>query len=297
MLYPARKIQSTMNYILIDSQRLTALQQCPQLYQYKYELNKRTLGNKPHFEIGHIYHKMLKLHYTELKYRSRWHQSNFNYEKLIELDLKVGNHFAIRSNIEVEEIGKIETIWNEYSSYYENDPLLKYETVGTEIYFAKPCGEPFEFQDESYQVVCEGRIDWILRDGDRLIVVDHKHESSKRTFSAIRNQFLIYPWATGARLLIVNVIGTQTSLKPENKFYRVSFNYPNEVIEEFERDVIYYAKEYLKYKSINYFPRHHNSCDTYGICDFERVCFAPNDLRELRLDRDYGHFNWNVFEG
>lgn len=286
-----------MNYILIDSQRLTSIQQCPQLFQYKYEMNLRSSEIKTYFEVGQIYHKMAKNHYSELKYRDRWHRNGFDYDKLVQLDLKIGEYFAIRSNAEIEDIQHVETIWNEYSDYYRSDPLTRHETVGIEIYFAKECGSPFEFEGNEYQVVCEGRIDWIVKDGDRLIVIDHKHESSKRAFSAIRNQFLIYPWATGARMLIVNVIGTQKSKKPADKFYRTTFNYSNEVVEEFERDLIYYAKEYLKYKSMNYFPRHHNSCDTYGICDFERICFAPPELRAVRLERDYRHFKWNVFEG
>ena len=69
------------------------------------------------------------------------------------------------------------------------------------------------------------------------------------------------------------------------------------MVEEFENDVIHFAKQYLKYKHEGYFPHHHSACDTYGICDFERICYASIDRREDILEREYKTFHWDVFEG
>lgn len=286
-----------MNYILIDSQRLSSIQNCPQKFEYQYEKNLRSIEVKPYFETGHIYHKMLKTYYSVLKYRDRWNLTEFNYDKLVEITIKIGEYFAIRGNAEIETIEQITNNWRDYTEYYRNDPILKYDIVAVEVYFAKQLDNPFEFNGEEYQVVIEGRIDLIYNEDGRIINIDHKHESAKRPFSAIRNQFLIYPLATGARTLLVNVIGTQKTKKPNEKFYRIPFSYTDSMIEEFKSDVIYYAKQYLTYKYTGYWPRNRNACDTYGICDFERICYAPPDLRGIRLEREYNYFKWDVFEG
>lgn len=287
-----------MNYILMDASRLNMLQVCPQKFKYIYEDNLRRINEKPYFEKGTLLHKMFHVYYGCLKYRQRWYLTEFNYNKLIELCIKVGEFFGVRGNIEIEELESIVNSFRQYSEFYKNDiEFTKNEIVCLEQYFAKPLLEPFEFENEEYQIVLEGRIDLIyLNDEGKPVVVDYKSESRKGTFSSIRNQFLVYPWSSGSRKLTVNVIGLQKSLKPEDKFYRKSFQYTDELIEEFEIDVLYNAQQYLKYKSTNYWPRNRCSCDIYGICDFESICSSVGDLRSIRLERDFKKFKWDVFK-
>ena len=61
-------MNDNLNYILIDSTRLTSLQICPQKFKYSFMDNLRSIENKDYFEVGSLYHIMLKTHYSVLKY-------------------------------------------------------------------------------------------------------------------------------------------------------------------------------------------------------------------------------------
>lgn len=290
-------MNDNLNYILIDSTRLTSLQICPQKFKYSFIDNLRSIEGKDYFEIGSLYHLMLKTHYAILKYRSRW-PVEFSYDKLVEICIKILEHFAVRGKIPLEEIQKIEHIWRQYTDYYRDDDYLAESNIlFLEQYFAKPLLKPFEYSGKYYQVILEGIIDLAYKDSSGLlIVVEHKHQSVKSPFANTRNQFLLYPWATDSLNLTINIIGTQKTVSPEKKFYRTSFSYTKDMIEEFEQDTLYFAKQYLEYRTTNFWPKNRNSCDTYGLCEFQMVCGVPAELRPVRLERDYVKYEWNAFK-
>ena len=289
-------MNDNLNYILIDATRLTSLQICPQKFKYSFMDNLRTIENKDYFEVGTLYHLMLKTHYSVLKYQSRF-PSNFYYDKLIEIELRIMEHFAVRGKVSVEKIKEIEFIWRQYTDYYKNDDYFnKMNILFLEQYFARPLLQPFEYKKEYYQVILEGVIDLAYQDNaGQLVVVDHKHQAIKSPFANTRNQFLLYPWATDSLNLTINILGTQKTVAPEKKFYRTSFSYTKDMIEEFEQDALYFAKQYLEYRISEYWPKNRNSCDTYGLCEFQKVCGVPRELRSVRLERDYVKYEWSAF--
>lgn len=288
-----------MNYILIDATRITTIQNCPQKFQYLFEYNKRRITEKSYFEKGTILHKMLRVYYASLKYRQRWYLTEFNYDKLVQLCVRVGEYFGIRGNIEISDLEIITNAFNQYCEYYRHDSsFTKNRILYLEQYFARPLLEPFTFEGQEYQVVVEGRIDLnYLDENNNQVVVDYKSESRTGSFSLLRNQFQTYPWATGARILTVNVIGLQKTVAPEKKFYRKTFNYSDALIHEFELNTLHHCKQYLIYKANNYFPKNYSACDTYGICEFEGICSAPDeDLKQIRWERDFKESKWDVFQ-
>lgn len=285
-----------MQYILFDSQRLSSLQSCPQKFEYSFERNLTRIDTPKYFDIGTIIHRAMKLYYATLKYKERWFGS-YGYDSLVRTCIKVAEYWGLQLLMPPPDIQDVVKILNQYFEYYRNDPSLANEILGCEQYFANPCGSSFMFEGEEYQVVIEGRIDLIFidRTNGLPIIWDHKHESQKREFSQLSNQFMIYPWATGAKNLVVNVIGTQKTKEPNEKFYRKQFQYDEDLIAEFEKDVIEEGKRYLEYRHNKKFPRYRSSCNTYGICEFERVCSVGPELREMRLERDFKKRVWSPF--
>lgn len=272
-----------MKYILFDSSRLNTLLTCPQKYEYTYEKNLRQEETESYLSIGSMIHLMLKTYYNTLKYRDRY-IGTYKYEQLVESCIKIGEWYGIRNKISPDNIIHICNVMREYFEFYKSDPLMSEEIIGCEQYFALPLGNSLNYQDEDYQVILEGRIDLILMNKEgELRILDHKHESARRPFSRLRNQFLIYCLATETKKFTVNVIGTQKSKC--DRFYRNTYYYDKDVITEFANDLSEVGKEYLQYKLSKKFPRHRNACDIYGICMFEKICSVSTELRETRLQQ------------
>lgn len=127
------------------------------------------------------------------------------------------------------------------------------------------------------RVILEGRIDLAATVDSYGIIVDHKSEEKKNYYTRRDNQFLLYAWATGISTVVVNVIGLQKTLKPEEKFRRIPFTYFKHDIEEWEEATTVKVLRLIKAIDQNYFERNIEQCKW---CSYQKICDANPNARK-----------------
>jgi hypothetical protein len=87
--------------------------------------------------------------------------------------------------------------------------------------------------------------------------------------------------------MIKNIVGFQTTLKPEEKFLRPPISYTTERLMEWQSEILpYYGKLLLMYAETGYFPPNFDHCEgKYGQCSFVKVCEANPDDREAEIKK------------
>jgi hypothetical protein len=167
----------------------------------------------------------------------------------------------------------------QYLEYYRNDhwvPLFV-ETVKGEILY----------EDEEIRILWKSKLDLVVDSNQGIYPVDHKTMKQNRTTKSTQsNQFKGQCIIMRTNRVLVNKVGFQKTLKPEEKFIRVPITYSNARLMEWQSQTLpYYAKLLLMYSETGYFPPQLGSCEgTYGDCMYlEHVCEEDPDNRERQL--------------
>jgi hypothetical protein len=89
--------------------------------------------------------------------------------------------------------------------------------------------------------------------------------------------------------MIVNKIGFQTTLKPEEKFQRVMIPYTADRLLEWQSQTLpHYAYMYLNYIETGYWPQNFTHCETkYGDCIMVPHCEANPNMRAEVVNMNY----------
>jgi len=153
----------------------------------------------------------------------------------------------------------------------------------------------YEDPELKLRVILTGRIDLGLKTPQvPLIPVDNKTESERWFHSSLSNQYRIYALACGTRILGVQRIGFQKTLKPQDKFKMEMISFDPDALEEFRTVTLpYYCKQLLIYKEENYWPMNHSSCISgHFACIYSDkydggICHVSREIREQKLERYY----------
>lgn len=166
---------------------------------------------------------------------------------------------------------------DEYSKFYINDHWMTID-VETER-------KSLVYEDEDIRIMLKARFDWIVDTNQGIYPVDHKTMKQNKDTLSINNQFMIQCILMGTKNVFINKVGLQKTLKPEDKFKRVSVSYTAARLLEFQNYILpYYCKQMLAWKEQGHFPPNYNSCETkYGKCEFYGVCESDPDMREEEL--------------
>jgi hypothetical protein len=180
----------------------------------------------------------------------------------------------------------------EYLKYRKDDRLIPKEV---EVPFATTLYEGKDLQGEDIQILYEGKIDLIAEENNETIVIDHKTTSINTSLVDLKVQFLGYHWATGLKV-VVNRIGFQSSLKPEEKFKRYPLRFEKRVVQDFEKFLISKSLELALYLDRKEFPQNFAACDSaYGECTYAEICRYPT-LQEETIKFNYVEAEpWDVF--
>lgn len=301
-----------MDHIVADSQILTALMACPCLCDFQFNYNLVPIGGKSNsFECGSIVHVFLEYYYggliKNLK-RSDAIDDAFMQAKLYIVgcpvckDLKattsnekaecghrIGDFVGVRNT--PRESGKqklsgdifekdyIGWTWvldtcQQYIDFYKSDSWtpLEVEVVKKEIIY----------KDDDIAVLWKAKLDWIIDNSQGIYPVDHKTMKARRDTLSLNNQFMGQAVLMKSSNVIINKIGFQTTLKPEEKFQRIMIPYSRERLFEWTNVIVpYYMKMLAFYIKENHWPRNFTHCENkYGFCQFKGVCESNMDMRE-----------------
>lgn len=261
--------------ILIDASTMSAFEKCPTLMKLQYvDHYVSKAGKSKALDKGDLLHVPLKHYYRQKQLGVEWEKAvEIARDKLIKYSSKLINLPAT----------DIEDVMVAFLSYTEHYRFERWTILETE--------RPFRiiiFEDADIRIIFQGKIDLMVDTGQVIIPVDHKSESRRTEAIPLSEQFMGYTFAARANNLLVNKIGFQSSLKPEDKFYRTLLSYDDDNLLEWRDEFVFKVRELLGYAEIDYFPHRYTSCqDKYGKCMFHDICHTPRVARQYKLDSQF----------
>ena len=263
--------------IVIDSQRLDAIQSCMYLYKLRFGGGPSTPQQTPdYFERGGLLHRMLESYYKIKKYRSRWELNKKTHADVVESCIIIGRTTATKMSLDIAEIETVIDTFRQYTTHWENDSwydVLAIEQVGSRVLF----------ESEEIVILYESKVDLILKLNGSVVPVDHKSSKSRRDPNYLANQFKGYCWILGVNSIIVNEIGFQRTLKATEKFRRHTLSYSASVLEEWKQNTTWWVLDAVKKIDTETYPMNFTSCDKYSGCMFKSICQADPEVREYKL--------------
>lgn len=291
----------TKKSIILDATILNAFMGCARLYDLRFNLSFVPISGKGNsLEAGSLVHYIKQYYYQSLidgaarteaiarglkagqmyyQYGDAFFKQGFTLEqadppKNIPLDNEKG------SDGKLKYIGFnwiMETM-QQYFEFYKNDswiPLESEKVIAKVIY-----------EDEEIRILWKAKIDARVDTNDGIKPVDHKTAKQNKELEDLNIQFMGQCVVAETRMMIVNKIGFQTSLKPIDKFKREVASYSADRLVEWVEIVAYYGKQMVVCDEQNYYPPNFTHCDKYAGCIFRRdVCKADRDKREEELRR------------
>lgn len=307
--------------IVLDATLLTSLMSCARLTNFRFNQNLTDIDGKGNaFECGSIVHKYLEVYYQSLiggLNKSLSHANGYSAAQLYIQGCADCSHFV--PEIIVREDGLKETYskpkcghkindypgvtntprepnkdnprekyvigWKwvletieQYNEFYKNDywiPLFTETVKGKVLY-----------EDDEIRILWKAKLDLGVDTNQGIYPVDHKTMKQNREAILLNNQFIGQCHIMSTKGMIINKIGFQTTLKPEEKFKREMKSYDSSQLIEWQSEILpYYAKLLLVYNETGYWPPNFTNCQTkYGLCDYyEHVCSLPISSRESNL--------------
>lgn len=276
-----------MRVLRLDSQILSAMSRCPRMAEYRFVQNLiRKEGENEKLLMGSAVHLGLEHYYLAQK-------DNLPFAERVERGLEKAYAFMEEKGLPSDKRDTVMNTLADYYKYRRDDRMIILEV---EVPFSSPIYEGKDFQGEDIRILYEGKIDLIADEAGERVVIDHKTTSVNYDPLDLRTQFLGYAWATGCRV-VVNRVGFQKTLKPEEKFRRFYMKYDQNLIHDFETYVISKALEWANHLQDEFFPQNFASCDAkYGPCTYVNLCRYPTLIDETkRFEFSIGE-PWDVFK-
>jgi hypothetical protein len=113
----------------------------------------------------------------------------------------------------------------------------------------------------------------------------------------ISNQFMGYCWMLDVRNIMVDQIGFQTSLKPQEKFKRPIMSYPLPVLDAWVVNTVWWIKRMIEMEQGGFYPQTFTSCMDFGKpCIFTPLCTQAPEARAIKMIQLYGtrEETWDV---
>jgi hypothetical protein len=275
--------ESAWTNIQVDSQILSSFMSCPREMNYRYNRHLVAIsGTSVSFLKGQLAHKALHKYYQS-------QIDGYSIRDAKVLAIKELNQIAPSFDLDSDNVILVKRTIEEFLEFRQNDSWIPRAAEKLIKFLA------YEDSELRLRIILTGRIDLIvslLANPQQLIPVDHKTESESWFYSALSNQFKIYALATKSNHLFVQRCGFQKTKKAEEKFRQETINFDNDVLDEFQNEVLpYYIKELLLCMDSGYYPPRYSSCiKGHFACTFSDkhqhgVCHLPRAFREAKLER------------
>ena len=264
--------------IVMDSQVLSTLMSCPRLCDFRFNHNFQSIkGKSESLGMGSIVHTFLENYYKNV------------INGLSKPQAEAFADTAARDYAMSEECNGVapdskewafETC-HQYLEHYKNDFWipLEVEIVKSQILY----------EDDEIRILWKAKLDLTMDTTQGIYPVDHKTMKQRRNTLILNNQFMGQCILMGTRLMFVNKIGFQKTLKPADKFVRDPVSYSFDQLHEWQSVILpYYAKFYLAYTESEYWPPNFTHCESkFGPCPFLDVCSVDRGMREETLGQQF----------
>lgn len=142
------------------------------------------------------------------------------------------------------------------------------------------------YEDDEIRILWKAKLDLTADTNNGIYPIDHKTSKARREAVSNNNQFMGQCLIMGTRSMVINSIGFQKTLKPEEKFERKIMSYSAPRLMEWQSTILpYYAKLLLMYSESGYFPPNFTNCESkFGKCQFYKdICTADPEMREEEI--------------
>ena len=293
--------------VMMDATSLSALMSCPRMANFRFGMNLvQNVGKSNSLEVGTIMHTIL-----ENYYRARI--NNMSHSQAVAMGMVMGetvikgcpvctgskesnplcghkpNQFPGLQNTPMESTTKPNRVgWQhvletaeQYFTFYRNDSWvpLEVEVVKGQILY----------EDDDIRVFWKAKLDLVADTNQSILPIDHKTMSQRRDTVSMNNQFIGQCIIMGTRNVVINKIGWQTSLKPEEKFIRTVLSYSADRLIEWQSEILpVYAYQLLTYQEAEHYPPRFDHCEgKYGPCPYLEICEANRDMRQDIINLNY----------
>ena len=306
----------TKKNLVLDATTLSALMNCARLTEFQYKLNLRqSTGKSNSLEVGTLAHTILEHFYKsiiqglkreqaigigmiagELVVRGCQHCTDWTDTENSPPCGHKPNEFPGLKNTPMDSTSKPNRVgWKhvfdtmeQYFAFYRNDswvPLFAEEVRGDILY-----------EDDDIRILWKAKLDLGVDTNQGIFPVDHKTMSQRRETNSMNNQFIGQCLIMKTRNVVINKIGWQTTLKPEEKFTRAVLSYSADRLMEWQSEILpFYAYQLLTFEEAGYYPPRFDHCEgKYGPCPFLNVCEADRNMREEELRLNFTKVEeWN----
>lgn len=280
--------------IVMDATTFTAFQSCEEFFNLKHNHNLVPItGMGKPIEKGSMMHHMLETFYkakAEGDNRSARIQKVMQTAQLFimgcELCMKneckehKDNPYKGITAIDHEEAHSVVDTFTQYEEFWKNDSwtTLAVEYVGGAVIY----------EDDDLSLLWKAKMDWIVdTDVEFGIPVDHKTASRRDDVSSLDNQFIGQTIIQKSNKMYRNVVGWQTSLKPQEKFTREAVNYSKSRQSEWILEAASYAYDLAAAIDAKRYRHRFTSCrKRFGDCIFRKICEGePTDRARLIMEQ------------
>jgi len=267
-----------MKYTLaLNSHQLSNFQLCETKYLYSELIRIQPIEMGLGIRKGNILGRWLNLYYyNKIKPRTSFGRVLYNPMLWIELIKK-------ELNWGPQDAFKLYAVLTRYGTEYKNE---SWHPVAIEKGFSK-----ILYEDAENLFVYEGRIDLLVENEGKLLVVDHKSQKMNYSIYEFNNQAIGYLWGCDAAEFVYNYL----TLTKDPKFHRAVHPFNSGQIEAWKQNTIkwfFRVKEVLQKRE---FLPSLNCSTKFGVCDFHRICEQPNELVKLHIIRS--NFKKKIYKG
>src|SRR5208337_1490553 len=240
---------------VVDSSILNTLSECARKCHFTFDFNLEPVIKPDYFEKGDLLHQMLAEYYKLRKFRDRWAKNSKSHADIVSICIKIGRLVAIKMSLEVDTVEDVIHTFRDYCTFVANDGW-------DNILYVEETASKILFENDDLVIVYQGRLDLgIYMPSCPNLPVDHKSSSRRGKPTYLSNQFRGYCWLLDVNNIIINKIGFQKSLKPEEKFERHTLSYSPDLIEEWRQWAIFKILEYIENSKHEIYPPDFTSCD------------------------------------